>query len=336
MRIALIIPVFKHRRSGNEITARRYARILRSLGHGVNLGCEYTGTRCDLMIALHARRSFGPIHEFRKLHSGLPLILVLTGTDLYQDIRRSSRARMAMEMADRLVVLQSMALQEVPGEFRSRITVIHQSAEGMRRPAFPPSHIFRICVAGHLRPVKDPFRAAMAARALPEDSRIRIDHVGAALTTRMGLTARKHEQRSARYRWLGERPHWQTKRLIAASHLLAITSRIEGNSNVLCEALALGTPVVASRIAGNMGTLGTDYPGYFPVGDSRRLTELISRCESDAGFYRMLKSKCEELAHQVDPAREAESWRDLIDQFAGTSRGHLIHRPVAAPGERLP
>ncbi len=288
------------------------------------------------MIALHARRSFGPIHEFRKLHPELPLILVLTGTDLYQDIRRSPRAREAMQMADRLVVLQGMALKEIPRRLRSRTAAIHQSADGMLRPPLPPSRIFRICVAGHLRPVKDPFRVAMAARALPQDSRIRIDHVGAALSARMRLTARKHEQQSPRYRWLGEKPHWRTRRIIAASHLVVITSRIEGNSNVLCEALALGTPVIASRIAGNMGTLGDDYPGYFPVGDSRRLAELLSRCESDAGFYRLLKSRCTEKAHQVDPAREAKSWRILIDELAGARRERLAPLPVTAGGKRLP
>lgn len=319
MRIALITPAFKHRRSGNEITARRYARILRALGHHVTLGCEYDGEGCDLMISLHARRSFDSMHRFRQLHRDLPLILVLTGTDLYHDLRRSSRARTALHMADRLVVLQSMALQEVPGDFRSRATVIHQSATGMRRPPHRPSRSFRICVAGHLRPVKDPFRAAMAARLLPSGSRIRIDHVGTALSPRMRLMARRHEQLSPRYRWLGGKPHWRTRRIIAASHLLVITSRIEGNSNVLCEALALGTPVVASRISGNLGTLGNDYPGYFPAGDSRRLAELLSRCEWDVGFYRLLKSKCSEAAHQVDPAREIESWGNLLGQVVAAA-----------------
>jgi putative glycosyltransferase (TIGR04348 family) len=334
MRIALITPAFKHKLSGNEITARRYARIFRSLGHRADLSHDYTGTRCDLMVALHARRSFDSMYRFRQLHSDLPLILVFTGTDLYRDIRRSSRARMAMRMADRLVVLQRMALQEIPDDLRTIVSVIHQSAQGMRRPPLPPARVFRICVAGHLRPEKDPFRAAMAARALPEDSRIRIDHVGAALSPRMRLMARRYEQRSPHYRWLGERSHWQTRRIIAGSHLLVITSRIEGNSNALCEALALSIPVIASRIAGNMGTLGNEFPGYFPVGDTRGLAELLSRCESDAGFHRTLKAGCVEVAHQVDPAREAESWRILIDQFARTGRELLVRRPVAAPGER--
>ncbi len=109
-------------------------------------------------------------------------------------------------------------------------------------------------------------------------------------------------------------PAFKHRRSIAAGHLLVISSRIEGNSNVLCEALALGTPVIASRIAANMGTLGTEYPGYFPVGDSRKLAELLSRCETDDGFYRSLRSKCAEMAYQIDPAREVESWRNLIGQ----------------------
>jgi putative glycosyltransferase (TIGR04348 family) len=336
MRIALITPAFKHKLSGNEITARRYARIFRSLGHRADLSHEYRGTACDLMVALHARRSFDSMYKFGQLHNELPLILVLTGTDLYRDIRRSSRARMAMRMADRLVVLQGMALREIPSELLARTTVIHQSAEGMRRPPIPPSRFFRVCVAGHLRHEKDPFRAATAARALPKDSRIRIDHIGAALSARMALMARKHQRQSTRYRWLGEKPHWQTRRIIAASHLLVITSRMEGNSNVLCEALALGRPVLASRIAGNMGTLGNDYPGYFRVGDTRELMALTLRCESDAGFYGKLKTRCAELAYQADPARESESWGALIGQFAAAEWGRHVHRPADVPREQLP
>src|SRR5581483_2410444 len=90
------------------------------------------------------------------------------------------------------------------------------------------------------------------------------------------------------------RPHDQTRRLVAGSHLLAITSLMEGSSNALCEALAQPspTPVVASRIGGLVGTLGAGYPGYFPVEDTAALTRLLWRAESDPAFYAALEAGC--------------------------------------------
>jgi len=36
--------------------------------------------------------------------------------------------------------------------------------------------------------------------------------------------------------------------------------------------------------------LGEDYPGYFPVGDERRLARLMAMAESDPDFYADLLS----------------------------------------------
>jgi glycosyltransferase involved in cell wall biosynthesis len=60
-----------------------------------------------------------------------------------------------------------------------------------------------------------------------------------------------------RYRWLGELPRWQALRVLARSHVLVLSSLTEGGANVISEALALGVPIVASRIAGSMGLLDT-------------------------------------------------------------------------------
>jgi glycosyltransferase involved in cell wall biosynthesis len=119
-----------------------------------------------------------------------------------------------------------------------------------------------------------------------------------------------------RYRWVGALPHWKTRKLIAGSHLLLITSRIEGSSNALAEALVSGVPVVASRIPGVMGTLGADYPGYFPVGDAERLSRLILKAETEDQFYAELKSRCAEAARLVSREQEVESWERLLGEVA--------------------
>src|SRR5262249_20427490 len=115
-----------------------------------------------------------------------------------------------------------------------------------------------------------------------------------------------------RYRWLGGQPRSKAARHIASSHLVAITSRIEGSSNVLSESLACSVPVVASRIPGLIGTLGPDYPGYFKAGGTRGLRETLARAESDREFYEDLRVRCRRLAELVTRESEIEAWRRLL------------------------
>ena len=89
----------------------------------------------------------------------------------------------------------------------------------------------------------------------------------------------------AGYRWLGELSREKALRLLSRCRLLALTSEQEGGANVVSEALAASVPVLSSRIAGSVGLLGEDYPGYFPVGDTEALARLLGRAETDADFY---------------------------------------------------
>ena len=138
---------------------------------------------------------------------------------------------------------------------------------------------------GHLRPVKDPFRTAQAARLLPADSRIRVLHLGGALSEDMAEQARAEAADNPRYRWFGEQPRGKAQRILSRCRLLSLTSQLEGGANVISEALAVGVPVVSSRIAGSIGLLGADYPGYFPFADTRALADLLHRAETDTEFY---------------------------------------------------
>jgi putative glycosyltransferase (TIGR04348 family) len=316
VRIQLITPAPLRLNNGNKITALRWARILRKLGHKVDVHQSYDGARCELLIALHARRSHSSIEKFYQLHPELPLIVVLTGTDLYRDIESDRKAQRSLEVATCLVALQQMAFAELPKRFHSKTRVIYQSAEPYRAQARRSvKRFFQVCVIGHLREEKDPLRAAMAARRLPPESRIRIVHIGLALDPRLEKQARAEAARNPRYRWLGERPHWKTRQVLARSDLALITSRMEGSSNVLSEALASSVPVVASKIPGLMGTLGKSFPGYFPVGDTQGLAALLLRSETDAKFYRRLKRDCMRLSHLVEPKREVEAWRRLLHEL---------------------
>ncbi len=284
--ICIVTPARAGTRNGNRHTAQRWAGFLRSLGHRVSISTEWNGKRCDLLLALHARRSHAAVAEFRKAHPDRPLVVVLTGTDLYQDLPASLEARESLRLADRLIVLQAEAKRKLAKKFRSRTDIVYQSSDPSVHHA-PPKDRLRVAVVGHLREVKDPFRAALALRHLAGD--IEVVQVGDALSPEYADQARRLMQRDARYRWLGGRPHAEALRWIARSHLLVVSSRMEGGANVISEAARIGTPVLASRVPGNLGMLGRDYPGYFPLYDDKALGRLIEKNLGDRKFRQKLK-----------------------------------------------
>jgi putative glycosyltransferase (TIGR04348 family) len=313
MRIALITPYPRTARNGNAHTAARWRRFLRVAGHRVDMTLAWDGYPADLMIALHARRSHDAIARFAGSHPGRPLIVVLTGTDLYRDIHVDADARHSLELARRLVVLQERGVLELPAGARPKTRVIHQSAPALK-PAPRPVRGFDVCVVAHLREEKDPFRAALASGLLPADSRVRIWHVGGPIEEGMLEKARGIANANPRWHWLGALSHGDARRRLARSHLLVLSSRMEGGANVICEAVTAGVPVLASRISGNVGMLGEDYAGYFPPGDEQALAGLIRRAETDPEFLALLGRQCAARAPLFDPAREAASIRALVEE----------------------
>ena len=284
-RISIVTPARPGARNGNRHTAYRWAAFLRLAGHQVRIAQEWDGRPSDLLIALHAYRSHSAIVGYRERYPGGPLIVVLTGTDLYQDLPASREARESLEMADRVVVLQSDAKSLLKTSLRPKTRVVYQSAAPSVRQA-PPDRTFRIAVVGHLRKVKDPFRVARALEYV--DAEVEVVQIGDALAPEYAAQARRYMRRDARYRWLGGRTHRQTLGWIARSHVLVVSSLMEGGANVIAEAARIGTPVLASRMSGNLGMLGRDYPGYFAMLDSKALGRMIARSVKDRKFMQAL------------------------------------------------
>ena len=315
MKIQLVTPAPLTLNNGNKITAQRWAAMFKKLGHRVRVNQSYNSEPCDVLVALHARRSSDSIERFHQRHPELPLIVVLTGTDLYRDIHRDQKAKQSLELATRLVVLQRMAFSELPKGLHGKTRVIYQSSEPFKANSANAGKNFAVCVIGHLREEKDPLRTAFAVRHLPVESRIEVTHIGLALNDDLGERARAEATRNPRYRWLGHLSHRKTRQILAQSRLTCITSKMEGSSNVLSEALACGVPVIASQIPGLIGTLGKDFRGYFPVGDTKRLTRLLLKAETDADFYRSLKRQCAAIANLVEPRRELAEWKWLLHEL---------------------
>jgi putative glycosyltransferase (TIGR04348 family) len=311
VRILLITPAPPRSRHGNRVTALRWLRILRGLGHRVTLAQTYRDQPCDLLIALHARRSHDAVRRFRALHPHRPLIVALTGTDLHHDLARSARARRSLELATLLVTLQPLAIRQVPARQRAKVRVILQSgaAAGAR---VKPAPGFQVCVVGHLRREKDPLRTALAVRRLPSASALRVVHAGKALAPHWQTRALRETRSNPRYRWVGALGPAAVARLMGRSRAMVLSSRMEGGANVVTEAVVRGLPVLASRIPGSVGLLGARYLGYFPVGDTQALRRLLLRVEAQPALLERLRRQVDALAPRFRPAREREAWRRVL------------------------
>jgi putative glycosyltransferase (TIGR04348 family) len=325
-RIAIVTPAAAGARNGNRHTATRWAAMLRGAGRRVTISLAWDGAPADALIALHAKRSHESVARYREAHPGAPLVVALTGTDLYRDLPASPEARRSLELADRIIVLQEAALRELDAPLRRKARVAYQSSDCRLRQA-PPGSIFRIAVIGHLREEKDPFRAVAALHGflkknIPGKERnIEIVHIGGALDPRLGAEAARWMQREPRYRWLDSLAHARTLGWLARSHLLVVSSVMEGGANVIAEAARIGTPVLASRVSGNMGMLGARYPGYFRLKDEAALGALIEKAILRKAFYARLQRSLRARRALFAPAAERAALLGCVREAEALRRG---------------
>jgi putative glycosyltransferase (TIGR04348 family) len=332
-RIAIAAPIRPSANSGNDVTAARWARHLETLGHEttiVPVSEDFAAlsehavsalTDADVLIALHARRSAPAAAWWTEHRPGQPLIVGLAGTDLYRDMPDSHTASATVASADAVIVLQEEALDRLRGfepAWADKAAVIHQSVS----LALPERRLavdeFRVVVLAHLRNIKDPLLTARAARLLPGNSRVAVHHAGRALDDDWQQAAETEEVTNDRYIWHRELGAEDALALLASAHVLACTSLSEGGANVVTEAIALGIPVIGTRIAGNTGLLGSDHPGWFPVGHVEALAELLLDLETNPEALAELGHRSLERKPIADPSTEQAALEQLIARvFAG-------------------
>lgn len=308
--ILVVTPARAEANNGNWHTAARWARMLR--GHcRIGIAGAWDGAPCDLLLALHARRSARSIAAFAARHPDRPLVVVLTGTDLYRDLPGDAAAQRSLALASHLIVLQEAAPDALPAAHRAKCSVIYQSAPALR-PAAPPQRRLRVASVGHLRDEKDPSTFMRAAARLRGREDIRFEQIGAALDPVLEREALRTADAGPAYRWLGNLPRAVTRQHIRRAHLLVNTSRMEGGAQVIVEAAQSGTAVLASRVPGNIGMLGASHPGLFEVGDDAHLARLIERARDDAAFLALLRTQTLARAALFDPAEERQRLLTLV------------------------
>ena len=299
--------------NGNWQTASRWSRLLQADFHTrlIAGGSGWQGEPGDALIALHARRSAGSVKAYTTANPTRPCIVVLTGTDLYRDIHDDASAQESLHRATHLVVLQEQGVAALPAALRAKARVIFQSAP-RRQPAPAPKRVLHVIMVAHLRAEKDPLSFMGAAACLADRRDIRIDLIGAGLDAALADAAHRTQQASPSFRWLGARPHAETRQRIQRAHLLVNSSRMEGGAHVILEAVQSGTAVLASRIDGNVGMLGEAYEGYFEVGDDAGLAGLIERARDDLPLLARLRAQGEQRSALFAPAAEQRRLLELI------------------------
>ncbi len=269
------------------------------------------------MLALHAWRSADAIATFRDRQPERPLVVALTGTDIYRfQMSHPETTLASMAHADALIGLHHRVRNDIPADFHDRLHTVVQSATPPRGRLPPLRRRFEICIAGHLRDEKDPLRAAWAVRDVPDDSRLHVVGLGQAVDADWDTAARRETETNPRYDWRGEVPRWQVRRLMARARLMVLSSRMEGGANVVSEACVAGLPLIASDIPGNVGLLGEDYPGYYAVGDTAALRAQLLRAELDPAWLESLRRHCVALAAAFRPEVEQAAFLGVIDRVA--------------------
>ena len=322
-RIVIVSPALADANNGNWQTARRWQELLAP--HEVRIVKNWPDPAArkakarpdDVMLALHARRSADSIAAWAARPAGSQgLAVVLTGTDLYRDIQADENARHSLALAAQLVVLQERGPDDMPAGLRDKTRVIFQSSTALA-PADKPAvgTQLRAVMVGHLRDEKSPQTLFEAAHLLAGEAGLFIDHIGEALDAALGEQARATAAACPQYRWLGGQPHAATRRHIQRAHVLVHTSRMEGGAHVVMEAVLSGTPVLASRIPGNIGMLGEDYAGYFAPGNAQALADLLKRCRQDAGWLVQLQAQCALRAPLFAPEAEAAALHQLVQDL---------------------
>ena len=315
MHLLIITPAGPDSKAGNRATALRWQVLLEQSGHQVQVLTGYDGETADLMLALHAWRSAGAVAAWREKNPDKPLIVVLTGTDIYHHQHKYPGVTLAsMDAADLLIGLHDLVARDIPESFRDKLVTLRQSAAqpAVRGGSRPEPGQFNICVIGHLRDEKDSLRAALAARHLPEDSSIVVNCAGRQHTEEWREKALAESKDNPRFHWLGELDKPGLENLMAVSSVMVISSVMEGGANVVSEACRAGLPILASDIPGNKGLLGENYPGYFPVGDDKALARLMYRAEREPEYLAKLRAAVSALAETFTPEKERQSLDEAL------------------------
>ena len=355
MKILYLDPALSGTTSGNSSTSTRLTEHWRNLGHAVtslSVRGEFPEgeaqlrkliNESDLLVALHATHCHSILKIWHDLQKPVPLILIVSGTDLFAPVLESGEVSTefswACEESSRIVTLAAGLDAYYPAvrreDWRAKTRLVYQGAEPVKWNCqqYDPQ---QAVVIGHLRSVKDPLLPVRALEILREkwlleqttlkDVRLTIQHFGKILDLNLKeqIEAAQVQLASGPLRWQWNGPVSETgiRQVMSSAPLLIMPSLHEGGANVVGEFLVSGLPIVASRVAGNLGILGEDWPALFDAGDPQALADLLLRWNQEPQFREQISRAAKNLADQHDLRREEQRWADLFGELGLASAGN--------------
>ena len=277
--------------TGNYVTAKRYAYLLQNLGHRVltlsvfEEKVSVEGVTCAFV--LHAEKGFHVIKELTA--ESIPVVLVLTGTDLYRDIISTKKSKRdnclrSIQLASAIIVLHENAVSDllkVVSVPRERIFVVLQSVVDFKKKRFffKNKNEYKILLLSNIRKEKGVIVAVSGfldfKKNIDTRSKFTLDHIGGILDQSYfrKITNLLEDVKSVSFLGSIEKEKLQT--ILANYDLLLHTSLIEGGSLVIQEAQNAGLPIIASDISCHTSLLGSDYVGLHTAGSPKDVSEKL-------------------------------------------------------------
>lgn len=311
LRAIVVTPAARGSRSGNRTTALRWAVLLRRCGLSVAVRERWDGEPADLLVAVHAVKSRDSVLAHEAAFPCAKRVVLLAGTDVYPTFAPDADTLRALQVADAIVTLQPMAQLALPKALQHKVHTIVQSATAVAG-AIRAERGLTVCLLAHLRAVKDPLLPFAALAHVPQDLDVTVTLAGKPLDAELGRQAAAWSTQDQRAIYVGELDRVAARRLVAESRLLVVPSTAEGGANVISEAIAAGTPIAATRVPGNVGLLGGDWPALFAAGDATGLGRLLTELATDRTRYAKLVRATTALQEMVSPATELARWRHVL------------------------
>lgn len=343
--VLLVVPPQLPPSAGNVVTAARLAQGLAAAGVAARvlpadaLHEEPQPEPGTVVHALHAVAAGVPAARWAR---GVPVVWTFTGTDLASEALAPLQPAASGVAA--FVVYHAEALAQVrallPGS-AGRLRIIppavapallqpaalrrpaHLGAAGAIRPVARPHEVVLLLPAG-LRPVKDPDLAVAVLdhlRRAGVPARLWI----AGPPRERGFAAEFLERIAAKpfVQHLGEVPPERMPALYLRADIVLNTSRAEGMSNALLEAMALGRAVLATDIPGNRAAIQTGKTGVL-AGAAELPGAALGLAQAPHLRRRLGQNARRWVLAHCDPRREIQAHLSLYRAL------------LAAPVERTP
>ena len=311
--------------AGNRITADRLRRALAGLGATVFLH-EVAELRDQpppgpgsVVHALHAIRAGLPALDWA---AGAPVVWTFTGTDLDPDECRALQG-LAPDAVAACVAYHEAARDDIAACLPELAPRIHIIPPGVAVPATParnaaPAADVVLLLPAGLRPIKEPDRAlAVVAGLAARGIAARLWIVGPARDAAFTQAFLDRAAATGHTTYLGEVPHSDMDALYAQATLVLNTSRMEGLSNAVLEAMAAGCPVLATDIPGNRAAIRHGVDGW--LCPPEELTAAALQLCADAPLRtRLAAAARQSVAHRFSVTAEAEAHLRLYQSLIPT------------------